>query len=53
MDPDAFPPTFPARDYFGYIWLSLQEGDDVQSAMIPDQTLMTATVNENDAPKPG
>jgi hypothetical protein len=54
MDPAAVPATFPARDYSGYLWLSLQEGDDVQPAVISDETLMAlraATVNENGAPE--
>ena len=31
--------------------LQVQEGDDVQPAVISDETLMAATVNKNDVPE--
>ena len=32
-------------------WLQVQEGDDVQPTVISDETLIAATVNENDVPE--
>ena len=53
LDPDAFSPTFSASDHFGHIWLSLQEGDGVRSALKSEKAFTAATVNENDVPEAG